>query len=120
MPIQNSPEATAAAVRDGWLYSGDMVSEENGQLRIVDRLKDVMITAGGRNLTPPESARGNAGLASVSQIRRFHLLEKELDHDDGEVTATMKVRRASVYKACSKEIEAMYGPPPSVSNAKGR
>jgi long-chain acyl-CoA synthetase len=31
-----------------------------------------------------------------------------LDHDDGEVTATMKVRRSSIYKAYAEEIEALY------------
>jgi long-chain acyl-CoA synthetase len=168
-----SPEATAAAIVDGWLHTGDVVREEDGQIRIVDRLKDIMITAGGKNLTPSEientmkaspfikeciviaegrkfvSAliqidyetvgkwaeqnriafthfrslvehpqvreliqaevdRGNAQLAQVSHIRRFHLLVKELDHDDGEVTATMKVRRASVYKTYGEEIEALY------------
>ena len=168
-----NPEASATSVRDGWLHTGDVVSEENGQLRIVDRLKDVMITAGGKNLTPSEIenamkaspyireciviaegrrfvsalvqidfetvgkwaesngiafthfrslaeapavralieaevARGNASLAAVAQVRRFHLLAKELDHDDGEVTATMKVRRASIYHAYGREIEALY------------
>ena len=44
----------------------------------------------------------------MAQIRRFHLLIKELDHDDGEVTATMKVRRRSIYKAYEGEIEALY------------
>jgi hypothetical protein len=52
--------------------------------------------------------RGNDRLAQVAQVRRFHLLTKELDHDDGEVTATMKVRRASVYKTYAQEIEALY------------
>jgi len=150
-----------------------VVREEGGQLKIVDRLKDIMITAGGKNITPSEIentmkaspfikeciivadarkfvgalvmidfetvgkwaearrlafthfrslvqtpevrqlideeiARGNAHLAQVAQIRRFHLLTKELDHDDGEVTATMKVRRASIYQAYAPEIEAMY------------
>jgi long-chain acyl-CoA synthetase len=32
----------------------------------------------------------------------------ELDHDEGEVTATMKVRRASIYQAYAAEIEALY------------
>ena len=41
-------------------------------------------------------------------MRKFHLLTKELDHDDGEVTATMKVRRASIYKTYAAEIEALY------------
>lgn len=168
-----NPEATEGAIVDGWLHTGDVVQEQDGQLRIVDRLKDIMITAGGKNLTPSEientmkgSAfikecvvvadarkfvgaliqidfesvaqwaeargiafthfrslveaaevrelvqaevdRGNARLAEVSRIRRFHLLAKELDHDDGEVTATMKVRRASIYKTYAAEIEALY------------
>ena len=62
-----------------------------------------------RALVQREFDAGNAKLAPVAQVRRFHLLTKELDHDDGEVTATMKVRRASVYKAYAQEIEAMYG-----------
>ncbi len=55
-----------------------------------------------------ECAGGNARLAQVAHIRKFHLLTKELDHDDGEVTATMKVRRASIYKTYAGEIEALY------------
>ena len=55
-----------------------------------------------------EIAAGNAKLAQVAQIRKFHMLTKELDHDDGEVTATMKVRRASIYKTYADEIEALY------------
>jgi len=168
-----NPEATASSIQGGWLHTGDVVREEQGQIKIVDRLKDIMITAGGKNLTPSEientmkgspfikeciivaearkfvgalvmidyetvgkwaEARripfthyrslvehpevrslidaeinqGNQRLAQVSQIRKFHLLTKELDHDDGEVTATMKVRRASIYKAYAAEIEALY------------
>ncbi len=168
-----NPEATAQAIQDGWLHTGDVVREERGQLRIVDRLKDIMITAGGKNLTPSEIentmksspfikecivvadgrkfvgalvqidyetvgqwaqarriafthfrslaempevralidaeiAKGNARLAQVAQVRRFYLLTKELDHDDGEVTATMKVRRSSIYKTYASEIEALY------------
>eukprot|EP01030_Chromulinospumella_sphaerica_P000382 gene382-381_t len=168
-----NPEATASSIVGGWLHTGDVVREEQGQIKIVDRLKDIMITAGGKNLTPSEientmkgspfikeciivaearkfvgalvmidyetvgkwaEARripfthfrslvehpevrglidaeinqGNQRLAQVSQIRKFHLLTKELDHDDGEVTATMKVRRASIYKTYAAEIEALY------------
>ncbi|MDD2711570.1 MAG: AMP-binding protein [Simplicispira sp.] len=168
-----NPEATADSIQNGWLHTGDVVREERGQIKIVDRLKDIMITAGGKNLTPSEIentmkgspyikecvivaegrkfvgalvmidydtvgqwaesqriafthfrslvelpqvrtlidaeiARGNQRLAQVSQIRKFHLLTKELDHDDGEVTATMKVRRTSIYKSYATEIEALY------------
>src|SRR5690606_3130474 len=49
-----NPEQTRAVVRDGWLLTGDVVREEAGALHIVDRLKDIMITAGGKNLTPSE------------------------------------------------------------------
>ncbi|MBY0467120.1 MAG: AMP-binding protein [Burkholderiales bacterium] len=168
-----NPEATAQSIQDGWLHTGDVVRLEQGQLKIVDRLKDIMITAGGKNLTPSEIentmkaspyikecvivadgrkfvgalvmidfetvgkwaeaqripfthfrslvetpqvrelidreiSAGNQRLAQVSHIRKFHLLTKELDHDDGEVTATMKVRRASIYKTYSAEIEALF------------
>jgi long-chain acyl-CoA synthetase len=45
----------------------------------------------------------------VQQVRKFHLLAKELDHDDGEVTATMKVKRRSIAEKYEGVIEAMYG-----------
>ncbi|MDO5679962.1 MAG: AMP-dependent synthetase/ligase [Pelistega sp.] len=164
---------TAKTIVDGWLHTGDVAVERNGQLYIVDRMKDIMITAGGKNITPSEIentmkgspyikeciaiadgrrfvsalieidletvskwaetkhiafthfrslteldevkelieseiAKGNATLAPVAQIRRFHLLTKALDHDDGEVTATMKVKRSSIYKTYEKEIETIY------------
>lgn len=166
-------EATRVAIRDGWLHTGDVAEFTDGHFRIVDRLKDIMITAGGKNLSPSEientvksspfikecivigEARkfvsalvqidydlagkwaeekgiaytnfknltentslreliqseidsANAKLAQVSQIRRFYLLTKELDHDDDEVTATMKVRRANVQKKYETEIESLY------------
>ncbi|MGY8904277.1 MAG: AMP-dependent synthetase/ligase [Burkholderiales bacterium] len=168
-----NPEATASTIIDGWLHTGDVVEAREGGLKIVDRLKDIMITAGGKNLTPSEIEntqktsrfikecvivadarkfvgaliqidyeataqwaesrnlsfthfrslvessevreliqaevdKGNAQVAEVARIRKFHLLTKELDHDDGEVTATMKVRRASIYKTYAAEIEALY------------
>jgi long-chain acyl-CoA synthetase len=167
-------EATRATIRDGWLHTGDVAKFEDGQVRIVDRLKDIMITAGGKNLSPseientvkgsafikecivvaegrryataliqidPETVgkwaeehrlaftnfrslaehgqvrnliqaeieRANGVLAPVAQLKRFHLLTKELDHDDDEVTATMKVRRSNIYRKYAAEIEALYG-----------
>ncbi len=169
-----SPEATAAGRSDdGWLRTGDVGEFVGDQIKIVDRLKDIMITAGGKNLSPSEIentvkaspyvkecvvigdrrkfvsaliqidadsvgqwaetqgvaftnfrslaengavrdliereiADANASMAQVAHIRRFHLLAKELDHDDDEVTATMKVRRANIQAKYGAEIEGMY------------
>jgi long-chain acyl-CoA synthetase len=47
-------------------------------------------------------------MPQVQQVRKFHLFTKELDHDDGEVTATMKVKRKSIYEKYTVEIESMY------------
>lgn len=50
----NNPEATAAALRDGWLHTGDLAyRDEDGYIFIVDRLKDMIIT-GGENVYPRE------------------------------------------------------------------
>ncbi|MBW1772654.1 MAG: long-chain fatty acid--CoA ligase [Deltaproteobacteria bacterium] len=52
-----NPEATAAAIRDGWFYTGDMGNlDEDGYLYIMDRKKD-MIISGGENIASPEVER---------------------------------------------------------------
>ncbi len=171
-------EATRESIDvDGWLHSGDVGCWEDGptgrELRIIDRKKDIMITAGGKNITPSEIENAlrfspyikeaiviadrrrfvsgliqidfenvskwaeeqgltytnfrslvelapvrdliqaevdavNAEMPQVQQVRKFHLLTKELDHDDGEVTATMKVRRKSISEKYAAVIEAIY------------
>ena len=55
-----------------------------------------------------EVERANQGLAPVEQVRKFRLLEKELDHDDNEVTATMKVRRKTIYEKFAPLIREIY------------
>jgi len=50
----------------------------------------------------------NERYATVEQIKRFRMLPKELDHDDGELTATQKVRRAAVATLFADQIEEMY------------
>ena len=56
-----------------------------------------------------ELYRVNPRFARVENIRKFVILSKELDHDDGELTATMKVRRQSIERKFSQEIVTIYG-----------
>jgi long-chain acyl-CoA synthetase len=61
-----------------------------------------------RELLQAEVDRVNARMPQVQHVRQFSLLVKELDHDDGEVTATMKVKRKSIYEKYADTIEGLY------------
>ena len=178
----NNADATAETIVDGWLHTGDVAQQHaDGSLSIVDRKKDIIINAAGKNLSPSlienqmktspyikecivigdrrqyvaaliqldydtvstwaegqnlayttfkslathpavnslirrEVDLQNDQLASVEQVKTFHLLTKELDHDDGEVTATMKVRRKQVEQQYGAEIEALFHQPESAAS----
>src|SRR6516164_3280466 len=64
----DDPESTAAALRDGWLHSGDVgTCDEQGRITFVDRMKDLIIS-GGINISPVELEVAIASLDGVAEV----------------------------------------------------
>lgn len=64
----DDPESTAAAIRDGWLHSGDLgTCDEKGRITFKDRVKDLIIS-GGINISPVELEAAVGGLDSVVEV----------------------------------------------------
>jgi long-chain acyl-CoA synthetase len=97
----NKPEDTAKAIKNGWLYTGDIaVIEETGHIRIIDRKKD-MIIVDGLNVYPYE----------VEEVLYRHLAVKDCsmigvphEHEEGKELVIMYVVLKESATASSKEL----------------
>jgi long-chain acyl-CoA synthetase len=171
----NKPEATEETfTEDGWLKTGDVgVWVDGTHVKIVDRIKHIIITSGGKNISPSEIENSlktspfvkeamvigdgrkyltaliaieydvvgnwalgrqipyttyrdlaekdevielvqgvvnetNEKFARVEQIKKFRMIPKELDHEDGELTATQKLKRGAMQDQFGELVESMY------------
>ena len=97
----NNPEATAAALVDGWLRTGDLgYLDDEGYLFVVDRAKDMLIS-GGLNVYPAEIEKLLAALPGVTELAVIGVPDREW----GETPAVIAVgddvvTPASVLDAC--------------------
>ncbi len=81
----NDPEATASALKDGWLYTGDMaMQDEDGFIFLVDRKKDVIIS-GGENIYPVQIENFLSAYEKVKDVAVIGLADRRL----GEITGAI-------------------------------
>jgi fatty-acyl-CoA synthase len=91
------PEATAAAIRDGWFYTGDMATiDEEGYLLIKDRSKDIIIISGGENISSVEIE--NALYAHPAVLE--YAVVSAPDEKWGEVPVALVVTKPGASATC--------------------
>jgi long-chain acyl-CoA synthetase len=169
-----NPEATAEVLVDGWLHTGDLGEiDEDDFVKITGRKKDIIITAGGKNIAPAnvenqlrqsrwishavifgdrkpylvalvtldqeeivpwakerglptdlpslvkapevlELVQGivdeaNTHFVKDSQVKKFTILDRDLNQDDGEITPTLKVKRNVIHTVHAQLYQDLYG-----------
>ncbi|MBA3604789.1 MAG: AMP-binding protein [Acidimicrobiia bacterium] len=181
------PDKTAETMtEDGWLMTGDVgewvggdsdatdeAARRGTHIKIIDRIKHIIITSGGKNVSPSEIEnslkispyvkeamvvgdgrkylvaligieydsvgdwalrknipyttyrdlaekpevvelmqdvvdRTNTKFSSVEQVKKFRMIPKELDHEDGELTATQKLKRSAMEDLFGPLVDSMY------------
>lgn len=109
----NDPEATAAVIKDGWLFTGDMARmDEDGFIYLVDRKKDVIIT-GGENLYPVQIEDFLRAHEAIKDVAVIGLPDKRL----GEVAAAIIELKPGC--TCTEEdIKAFCAPMPRYKRPK--
>lgn len=83
----NNPEATAEALKDGWLFTGDMaMQDEDGFIFLVDRKKDVIVS-GGENIYPVQIENFLNAYDKIKDVAVIGLPDKRLGEITGAIIA---------------------------------
>lgn len=99
----NDEESTAAALRDGWLHSGDLGTRDaEGRLQFVDRLKDLIIT-GGINISPVELERVIGEIEGVEEVAVIAAKDPRFGETPAAiVTVTGDVDEVAIVEHCDR------------------
>lgn len=103
----NDPEATAAVLKDGWLFTGDMARmDDDGFIYLVDRKKDVIIS-GGENIYPVQIEDFLRAHPAIKDVAVIGLADKRV----GEIAAAIIELKPDA-RCNAAEIEAFCAPLP--------
>lgn len=109
----NQPEATAAALRDGWLRSGDVGKlDERGHIHILDRTKDIIVS-NGFNVYPKEVENAIAelpGVQSVAVVGVPHEISGEWIHAFVIASPDSRLTEEEVLRHCNRALASFKRP----------